>query len=73
MEAIMSPIFNHHALHGLPTNALQHLRETLRQSLGNVDLQENERANLHAALASVETVLRKRQAPPAPQPQAPSP
>ncbi len=73
MEAIMSPIFNHHALHGLPTNALEHLRETLRQSLGNADLQERERANLHAALASVEAVLRKRQAPRAPRPRAPSP
>jgi hypothetical protein len=73
MEAIMSPIFNHHALHGLPTNALEHLRETLRQSLGNADLLEHERANLHAALASIETVLRKRQAPPAPKPDAPSP
>lgn len=69
----MSPIFNHHALHGLPTNALEHLRETLRQALGNPDLQEGERANLHAALASIETVLRKRQAPPAPSPFGPSP
>ncbi|MBM9593933.1 hypothetical protein [Roseitranquillus sediminis] len=68
----MSPIFNHHALHGLPTNALEHLRETLRQALGNADLQECERANLHAALASVEAVLRKRQVPPAPKPRAPS-
>ncbi|WP_281823917.1 hypothetical protein [Jannaschia rubra] len=69
----MSPIYNHHALNGLPTNALEHLRQTLLQSLGNADLQEHERANLHAALASVETVLRKRQAPPAPKPRAPSP
>lgn len=69
----MSPIFNHHALHGLPTQALDHLRETLRQALGNADLQEHERANLHAALTSVEAVLRKRQAPPAPKPRAPSP
>ncbi len=69
----MSPIFNHHALHGLPTNALEHLRETLRQALSNPDLQEHERANLHAALASIETLLRKRQAPPAPRPFCPSP
>ena len=69
----MSPIFNHHALHGLPIHALEHLRETLRQSLGNADLQERERANLHAALANVETLLRTRQAPPAPHPRAPSP
>ena len=69
----MSPIFNHHALHGLPTYALEHLRETLRQSLGNADLKEHERINLHAALASIETVLSKRQAPPAPHPRAPSP
>lgn len=69
----MSPILNHHALHGLPTNALEYLRETLLQYLGNADLQEHERANLHVALARVETVLRKRQAPPAPRPRAPSP
>jgi len=69
----MSPIFNHHALHGLPTNALEHLRETLRQALGNANLQEHDRANLHAALASVEAVLCKRQAQPAPTPRAPSP
>jgi hypothetical protein len=73
MEAIMSPIFNHHALHGRPTHALEHLRETLSQSLGNADLQDYERANLHAALASVETVLRKRQAPLGPKPFGPSP
>ncbi len=73
MEAIMSPIFNHHALRGLPTNAIEHLRETLRQALGQEDLSETECANLHAALASVETVLRKRQAPPAPKPFSPSP
>lgn len=69
----MSPIFNHHALHGLPTGALEQLRETLCQALGNTDLQEDERANLHAALASVEAVLRKRHAPPAPTSRAPSP
>jgi len=69
----MSPIFNHHALHGLPTNALEQLRETLRQALGNADLQERESVNLHAALASVETVLRKRQARLTPKPSAPSP
>lgn len=69
----MSPIFNHHALYGLPTHALEHLRETLRQSLGNADLQERERVNLHSALANVEAVLRKRHARPAPQPRAPSP
>ncbi len=69
----MSPIFNHHALYGLPINALEQLRETLRQSLGNADLQNQERTNLHAALANVEAVLRKRQAPPAQKPSAPSP
>lgn len=69
----MSPIFNHHALHGLPTHALEYLRETLRRSLDNTDLHEHERANLHAALTSIETVLRKRQAPPAPKSRAPSP
>jgi len=69
----MLPIFNHHALHGLSTSTLEHLRETLRQALGNADLQERERASLHAALTSIETVLRKRQAPPTPKPCAPSP
>ena len=69
----MSPIFNHRALHGLPTKALEPLRQTLLLSIGQEFLSEPERANLHAALASVETALRKRQAPPAPQPRAPSP
>lgn len=69
----MSPIFNHHALYGLPIHALEHLRETLRQALGNTELQGHERANLHAALASIEAVLRKRQVPPAPKPFGPSP
>lgn len=69
----MSPIFNHHALHGLPTHALEHLRETLRRALGQESLSESERANLHAALACVEAVLGKRQAPPAPKPFGPSP
>jgi len=73
MESIMSPIFDHHALYGLPTNALEHLRETLRQSLGQEDLSETERAKLHAVLASIDTVLRKRQTPPAPKPFGPSP
>lgn len=62
----MSPIFNHHALHGLPTNALEHLRETLRQSLSREHLSKCERMNLHAALARIEAVLRSRKTPPAP-------
>ena len=69
----MSPIFNHHALHGLTASELELLRETLRRSLGQEGLTEPDRINLHAALASVETVLRQRYAPQAPKPCAPSP
>ena len=69
----MSPIFNHHALCGLSTSDLEKLRETLRKSFGQENLTERERINLHAALVSIETVLRKRYAPPAPKPFAPSP
>jgi hypothetical protein len=65
MEAIMSPIFNQHTLHGLTTSELEFLRETLRAALANPDLQECERTNLYSALASIEAVLRKRCAPPA--------
>jgi len=69
----MSPIFNHHALRGLSTSDLEKLRETLRQSLGQEGLSERERINLHAALASVESVLRMRYAQHAPKTLAPSP
>lgn len=72
-EAIMSPIFNHHALKGLSTSALEQLRCTIRQCLGSDRLSEPERINLHAALASIEAVLRTRVAPPAPRGAAPSP
>lgn len=73
MEAIMSPIFNHHALHGLTTSELELLRETLRQALTQENLEECVRINLNAALTLVETVLRARAAPPAPKGPAPSP
>lgn len=69
----MSPIFNHHALHGLPTHALEQLRATLRQSLGRNDLSEADRNNLQAALAAIEGLIRKRSALPAPTLPAPSP
>lgn len=69
----MSPIFNHHALRGRTTSELELLKETLRQSLGQDNLNERDRINLHAALASIETVLRQRHAPQAPKPSAPSP
>lgn len=69
----MSPIFNHHALRGLSTSALEQLRSTIRQCLCSDRLSELERINLRAALASIETVLRTRAAPPAPQSPAPSP
>ena len=72
MEAIMSPIFNHHALRGLTTSELELLKETLRRSLGQENLTERDRINLHAALASVEPVLRQRHAPQAPKPSTPS-
>lgn len=62
----MSPIFNHHALRGLTTSELELLRETLRRSLGQEDLTERNRINLHAALASVDALLRQRHAPQAP-------
>ncbi len=73
MQAIMSPIFNHHALRGLTTNELELLRKTLRRSLGQESLTESDRINLHAALASVEALLRNRHTPQAPKPSAPSP
>jgi len=73
MEAIMSPIFNHHALRGLTISELELLREKLRLSLGQENLTERERINLRAALASVEALLRQRHAPQAPKPSAPSP
>ena len=69
----MSPIFNHHALNGLSTSALEQLRSAIRKSLGSDRLSKPERINLHAALASIETVLRTRAAPPAPRSPAPSP
>ena len=72
-EVIMSLIFNQHALHGLPTNALEHLRASLHQSLAQSGLSDADRQNLHAALAVIESVLRKRSAPPAPKLPAPSP
>lgn len=56
----MSPIFNHHALNRLPTIELDLLRAALRRCLNNQTLTEEERAKLHAALASVERVLRTR-------------
>ncbi len=69
----MSPIFNHHALKGLSASALEQLRSTILQSLGSDRLSEHDRINLHAALASIEAVLRCRAAPPAPKGPAPSP
>jgi hypothetical protein len=69
----MSLNFNHHALHGLPTHALEQLRASLRQSLAQSGLSEADRLNLHAALAAVESLLRIRQAPPAPKAPALSP
>ena len=69
----MSPIFNHHALRGRTTSELELLKETLRRSLGQDGLTESDRINLHAALASVEAVLRQRHAPQASKPSAPSP
>lgn len=72
-EAIMSPIFNHHALRSLSTSALEQLRSTIRLSLGSDRLSESERITLHAALASIEAALRTRAAPPAPKGPAPSP
>jgi hypothetical protein len=71
-EAIMSPIFNHHALRGLSTSALEQLRSVVLQSLGSDRLSEAERINLHAALASIEAVLRTRAAQPVPRIPAPS-
>lgn len=69
----MSPIINHHALRGLTSSELELLKETLRRSLGQEGLTERDQINLHAALASVEAVLRQRHAPQAPKPPAPSP
>lgn len=67
----MSPIFNHHALKGLSTSALEQLRSTIRLSLGSDRLSEHERINLHAALASIEAVLRTRATPTVPRSPAP--
>ncbi|MFN4102187.1 MAG: hypothetical protein ACK4GT_20695, partial [Pararhodobacter sp.] len=39
----LSPIFNHHALNGLSTSALEQLRSIIRQSLGSDRLSEPER------------------------------
>ncbi len=69
----MFPIFNHHALRGLSTSALEQLRSIIRQSLGSDRLSEQERINLQAARARIDAVLRTRAAPPAPSIPAPSP
>lgn len=69
----MSPIFNHHALRGLSTATLSHLRGIILQRLGATALSEREYAQLHAALASIHAVLRNPTAPPRPNAAAPSP
>lgn len=69
----MSPIFNHHALSGLPTSALEHLRATLVLMLASPTISDAERAQFHAALESVHAVLRNRAAQPRTAPAAPSP
>lgn len=67
----MSPIFNHHALRGLSTATLNHLRGIILHLLGAADLADSKHAQLHAALADIHAVLRNRTAQPAPA--APSP
>lgn len=69
----MSPIFNHHALRGLSTEVLNHLRTIILQRLGAADLTDSEHAQLHAALADIHAVLRSRATPPRSAPAAPSP
>lgn len=69
----MSPIFNHHALRGLSTATLNHLRSIILQRLGAAYLADSEHAQLHAALAVIHAVLRSRAALPRPAPSAPSP
>lgn len=69
----MSPIFNHHALRGLSTATLNHLRGLILQRLGSADLSADKHAQLHAALADVHAVLRSRAASPRSEPAAPSP
>lgn len=69
----MSPIFNHHALRGLSTATLNHLRSIILQRLGSADLADSEHAQLHAALADIHGVLRCRATPSRPAPVTPSP
>lgn len=69
----MSPTFNHHALRGLSTATLHHLRRIILQRLGTADLADSEHAQLHTALADIHTVLRARAAQLRPAPAAPSP
>lgn len=69
----MSPIFNHHALRGLSTVTLNHLRGIILHLLDTADLAADEHTQLHAALAAIHAVLRNRAAPPRPAPAAPSP
>lgn len=69
----MSPIFNHHALCGLSSSTLGSLRIALHHALGSAALAPNERAQLHAALQAVDTVLHSRAVPPTPSIPSPSP
>ena len=69
----MSPIFNHHALRGLSTATLNHLRRIILHLLGNADLAADEHTQLHAALAAIHAVLRNRAAQPRPAAATPSP
>ncbi|MFV0302497.1 MAG: hypothetical protein ACK5IP_16785 [Paracoccus sp. (in: a-proteobacteria)] len=69
----MSPIFNHHALRGLSTGALNHLRSIILHRLGAADITNSEHAQLHAALVSIDAVLRGRTVQQAPRPCTPAP
>lgn len=69
----MLPIFNHHALRGLSTATLHHLRSIILQRLGAADLADSQHSQLHAALADIHAVLRSRATPPRAAPAAPSP
>lgn len=69
----MTPIFNHHALRGLSSATLHHLRGIILQRLGTADLSECDRARLLAALADIHAALSRRAAPPIAAHSAPSP
>jgi hypothetical protein len=63
-EAIMSPIFNSSALHGLSNHALHRLRAALLEGLScGHHLTEGDRCQFCAALQSVDAVLRSRSMP----------